>query len=198
MTSDAVPPITVEDYLAQLPADRRPAISAVRDAINAKIAKGYEERLQYGMITWVVPESVMPADEVYNKQPLALASLGSQKSHMAVYLMGVYADPDERAWFEGAYKKSGKKLDMGKSCVRFASLEKLAVDVVAEAMGRVTVANYVKGYRALHAAKAPSATKGSPAKAGSITKKAALVAKAKAATAAKQNSNSAKRAPARK
>lgn len=140
-------PDSIDAYLESLPADRRAAISAVRDAINAKIAKGFEERMQYGLISWCVPESVLPAKDVYNKQPLALASLGSQKSHMAVYLMGIYGDPKEREWFEAEYKKSGKKLDMGKSCVRFKTLDALAVDVVASAMARVSVKAFVKHYR---------------------------------------------------
>src|SRR5687768_5746408 len=104
----------VERYLARLPADRRDAITRVRDVINAKLPRGFEEKIQYGMISWCVPESVLPAREVYNKQPLCLASLASQKSHMAVYLLGLYGDPTERARFESAYKRSGKKLDMGK------------------------------------------------------------------------------------
>jgi hypothetical protein len=146
--------MTIDSYLAALPADRRDAIARVRDAINAKVPRGYEEKLQYGMISWCVPESVLPAKDVYNKQPLCLACLGSQKSHMAVYLMGVYGDESERAWFESAYKASGKKLDMGKSCVRFRSLDKLAVDVVAEAMSRIPVERYVAGYHRIRAATA--------------------------------------------
>jgi hypothetical protein len=138
---------TVSAYLATLPPDRRSAIAWVRDAINARLPSGFEEKIQYGMISWCVPESALPAREVYNKQPLCLASLASQKHHMAVYLLGVYGDPKERAWFEAAYKKSGKKLDMGQSCVRFKSLDALPVNVIAEAMSRVTVERYVEAYR---------------------------------------------------
>lgn len=151
---------TIHEYLAAMPADRRDAIARVRDAINAKLPRGYEEKLQYGMISWCVPESVLPAKDVYNQQPLCLACLGSQKSHMAVYLMGVYGDENERAWFERAYKASGKKLDMGKSCVRFRSLDALALDVVAEAMSRIPVEGYVASYKAIRAAMTkPAATK---------------------------------------
>lgn len=181
-TETTAAPLTIDAYLASLPSDRRTAIATVRDAINATVAKGFEERLQYGMIAWTVPESVLPAEQVYNKQPLAIASLGSQKNHMAVYLMGVYGDPEEKAWFEAAYKKSGKRLDMGKSCVRFASLDKLAVDVVAEALGRVSVDKFVKSYRAAKDAKAeaakPAPVKVSPAKAARAEQ---LAAAAKAA-----------------
>ena len=178
-TETTAQPITIEGYLASLPPDRRAAIASVRDAINATVAKGFEERLQYGMIAWTVPESVLPAEQVYNKQPLAIASLGSQKNHMAVYLMGVYGDPDEKAWFEAAYKKSGKRLDMGKSCVRFASLDKLAVDVVAAALARVSVDKFVRSYKAAKDAKAeaakPPPAKVAPAKAARAEKLAAAV-----------------------
>jgi hypothetical protein len=146
--------MSIDEYLASLPADRRDAIARVRDAINAKVPRGYEEKLQYGMIAWCVPESVLAAKDVYNKQSLCLACLGSQKSHMAVYLMGVYGDEAERTWFESAYKASGKKLDMGKSCVRFSSIDKLAVDVVAEAMSRIPVDRYVESYHRVRAATA--------------------------------------------
>jgi uncharacterized protein YdhG (YjbR/CyaY superfamily) len=141
----------IDDYLARLPADRRDALARVRDVINANVQPGYEERLQYGMISWCVPESVLPAKDVYNKQPLCLAGLGSQKHHMAVYLMCVYSDPKERAWFEAAYKKSGKKLDMGQSCVRFKSIDALPLDVIGEAMSRVSVDKYVAAYRKIRA-----------------------------------------------
>ncbi len=141
-------------YLAKQPADRRAALSAVRDAINAKLAPGYEEAMQYGMISWRVPESVLPAREVYNKQPLAIASLGSMKNYMVLHMMGLYGDAKERAWFDKAYKASGKKLDMGKGCLRFTSLDNLAVDVVAEAMSRISVERYVAGYRAARATRA--------------------------------------------
>ena len=120
-------------YLAKLPPDRRDAITRVRNVINAKIPKGYEETFQYGMISWVVPESVLPAKEVYNKQPLAFLCLGSQKNYMAVYMTSIYAIPTERVWFEKAYKQAGKKLDAGKGCVRFASLDALPLDVSVEA-----------------------------------------------------------------
>src|SRR5687767_4377546 len=114
---------SVDDYLSKLPADRRDAISQVRDVINAKLPNGYEEKLQYGMISWCVPESVLPAKNVYNKQPLCFASLASQKNHMALYLMSVYGSQKERTWFQNAFKQAGKKLDMGGSCVRFKSVD---------------------------------------------------------------------------
>jgi hypothetical protein len=161
---------SVDDYLAQLPDDRRDAIAKVRDVINANLPPGYEEKLQYGMIAWCVPESVLPAKDVYNKQPLALASLGSQKNHMAVYLMSVYGDENLRSWFETAYKQSGKKLDMGKSCVRFRSLDALPLEVIGEAVSKVPVEKYVDVYR--------------QAKGGAENTRLATKATAKPATAA--------------
>jgi hypothetical protein len=168
----------VGDYLAKLPPERRDAIERVRDVINAKLPRGYEEKLQYGMISWCVPESVLPAKDVYNKQQLAFASLGSQKNYMALHLPSLYADPKERTWFEKAYKQSGKKLDMGKGCVRFASLDSLPLDVIGEAVSHVPVEKYVDGYRRVRAgtktekAKAArSKTVAKPAKAKSGAKK---------------------------
>jgi uncharacterized protein YdhG (YjbR/CyaY superfamily) len=139
----------VDQYLARLPSDRRAAVSKVRAVINANLPAGYEEKIQYGMISWCVPESVLPAKDVYNKQPLCLASLASQKHHMAVYLLHVYGDPKLRGWFEKAYQQTGKKLDMGQSCVRFKNLDALPLDVIGEAMSKVTVDRYVAGYRRL-------------------------------------------------
>ena len=137
----------IAEYLAKLPADRRAALQAVRKVVNANLPRGYEETLQYGMISWCVPESVLPAKDVYNKQPLVFVSLGSQKNHMALYLMCVYGDEKLRAWFEKAYRASGKKLDMGKSCVRFKTLDALPLDVIGQAVAKVPVDAYVAAYR---------------------------------------------------
>jgi len=174
-------------YLAKLPPERRDAIERVRDVINAKIAKGYEERFQYGMISWVVPESVLPASAVYNKQPLAFLCLGSQKNYMAVYLTSIYADPRERVWFEKAYKQTGKKLDAGKGCVRFASLDALPIEVIGEAVSRVPVEKYVARYREVRAG-----TKTEKAKAAKTAKSAKTkTAKAKTSAARKPAKKSA-------
>jgi hypothetical protein len=134
----------VAAYLASLPADRRAAVAHVRDAINARLPRGYQETMQFGMISWVVPASRLPA--TYNGQPLALASLASQKQHMALYLMSVYGNAELAAWFREAYRATGKKLDMGKSCVRFRAVDALALDVIGEAISRVPVDAYVAAY----------------------------------------------------
>jgi uncharacterized protein YdhG (YjbR/CyaY superfamily) len=140
---------TVKAYLDALPEDRRKAIQAVRKAINARLPEGYREGIQYGMIGWSVPHSIYP--DGYHcdpRQPLPFAGLASQKNHMALYLMCIYGDEEHRRWFEGAWTKTGRKLDMGKGCVRFKRLEDVPLEVVAEAIARVPVAEFVARYEA--------------------------------------------------
>jgi hypothetical protein len=137
---------TIDEYLASLPAERRAAIARVRSVVNARLPRGYEETMQYGAITWIVPASRLA--ETYNGQPLALACLASQKQHMALYLMSIYGDARLATWFKAAYKASGKKLDMGKSCVRFKALDALPLDVIGDAIAKVAVDDYVARYHA--------------------------------------------------
>ncbi len=124
---------TVKTYLESLPAERRSAMTKVRSALKKVMPKGYVEGLQFGMISWFVPL----------EPPVLYVSLASQKNYMSVYLMGVYADPKQLAKFTGAYAKSGKKLDMGKSCVRFKKLDDLALDVVCAAVASVGVDTFL-------------------------------------------------------
>lgn len=156
---------TVEDYLARLPADRRDAIAKLRGVVNANLPAGYEEGVQYGMISWYVPLSRFP--ETYNGQPLAVASLASQKSYMALYLMSVYGHQELAAWFRDAFAKAGKKLDMGKSCVRFKTLDALPLDVIGETIRRVPVDAFLGYYEDARAgskrAKRPAAKAKRPA-----------------------------------
>ena len=135
---------TVEAYLAELPAERREAIETVRRTILANLPDGYEEQMSFGMIGYVVPLSRYP--DTYNKQPLALAALASQKRHMAVYLNNVYGDPATLEWFTAAYAASGKRLDMGKSCVRFKRLADLPLDVIGETIARTSLADFIAFY----------------------------------------------------
>ena len=117
---------------------------AVRKVILANLPKGYEECMNYGMIGFVVPHSFYPAGYHCDpKQPLPFACLGSQKNHMAIYLMNVYGDPATEAWFRKAWQASGKKLDMGKSCVRFKKLEDVPLDVIGQVIARTPVNNYI-------------------------------------------------------
>ena len=132
---------TVEEYLAGLPDDRRAAMEAVRKVMRKHLPKGYEETMQYGMIAYVVPLAAFPAGYLNRKdEALPYAALASQKNYMSVYLMSVYSDP---AWFKSAYKATGKKLDMGKGCIRFRKVEDLSLDVIAQAVARVSVKEFV-------------------------------------------------------
>jgi hypothetical protein len=144
VSSDAT---TVEQYLAELPDARRAAISAVRDVILANLPAGYEETMRWGMISYEIPLARYP--DTYNDQPLSYAGLASQKRHLAVYLNSIYADDDDEAtWFTAAYKATGKKLDMGKSCVRFKRLDDLPLELVGETIARTSVDDYITRYEA--------------------------------------------------
>ena len=135
---------TVAEYLKELPADRRAVIRKVRGVIRKHLPKGYKEGMTFGMITWVVPLAVLP--DTYNKQPLIYAGLAAQKNNYALYLMAVYGDRALEKWWKAAYLASGKRLDMGKSCVRFKSLDHLPLDVVGECIARVPLEDYVARY----------------------------------------------------
>jgi uncharacterized protein YdhG (YjbR/CyaY superfamily) len=143
---------TVAQYLAALPEDRRAALCAVRDVINENLPDGYEEGMQFGMIGWYVPLSMYPAGYGENpKVPLPLVALASQKSGMVLHFLCFYGHPTLSTWFTSEYTKSGKKLDMGKGCVRFKKLEDLALDVVGRTIARVSVEDHMANYRAARA-----------------------------------------------
>lgn len=135
---------TVEEYLARLPVDRRSIMAAVREVIRQNLPEGYEECMQYGMISYVIPFSRYP--ETYNGQPLGYVALASQKNYISLYLMGIYASPENEAWFREEYQKSGKRLDMGKSCLRFKRLEDLPLDLVGKAIGLLSVEAFIQRY----------------------------------------------------
>lgn len=186
---------TVSAYLASLPADRRDAISAVRDVIRANLDVGYEEGIQYGMIGYYVPHRLFPAGYHPDpEQPLPFAALASQKNHMSLYMMGVYCGCAEGAsgetpdakWSRQAWTRTGKKLDMGKACVRFKRLDQVALDVVGEAVRRIPAKLYVERYEQALAATARSAkphgAKKSTAKAKKSAGKTAKKSAKKSAT----------------
>ena len=142
--------ITVEQYLSELDDDRRRAIEAVRHVILENLDKDYEEGIQYGMIGYYVPHHVYPAGYHCDpKQPLPFAGLASQKGYMSLYLMCIYGHEGHAKWFQDAWAKTGKKLDMGKSCIRFKKVEDLALDVIAEAVKRVPAKKYVEHIEAV-------------------------------------------------
>lgn len=139
MQSDAKTP---EEYLSELEPVRREAISAVRDVILENLPEGYEEVMQYGMLSYVVPLSEFP--DTYNGKPVMYMALGSQKQYMSLYLTTVYADSSLSDWFKQRYLATGKKLNMGKSCVRFRKLEDLPLDLVAEVTALTPLAQFVE------------------------------------------------------
>jgi uncharacterized protein YdhG (YjbR/CyaY superfamily) len=138
MQSDAT---TVADYLAELPADRRAALEAVRQTILAHLPAGYEEAMNWGMITYQVPLARYPT--TYNGQPLAYAALAAQKNYMAVYLLGIYMDDEARQQFEAAYRATGKRYDVGKSCVRFRKLDDLPLALIGESVAAFSVDQFI-------------------------------------------------------
>jgi uncharacterized protein YdhG (YjbR/CyaY superfamily) len=137
---------TVEQYLAELPDDRRDAIETVRDVIVENLPEGYTEEMNFGMITYSVPLATYP--DTYNGQPLMYAALASQKNHMAVYLSGVYADEAHRDAFLDKYRETGKRLDMGKSCVRFRRIDDLPVELIGETISGIDVDTFIEVYEA--------------------------------------------------
>jgi hypothetical protein len=136
---------TVKEYLASLPADRRADVEAVRRVILKNLDKDYEEGMQYGGIGYYVPHRVYPAGYHCDpEQPLCFAGLGAQKHHIALGLMSVYLSGEQAAWFKAAWTKTGKRLDMGKCCIRFKKADDAALDVIGEAIRRVPAKKYIR------------------------------------------------------
>jgi hypothetical protein len=149
---------TVKEYLAGLPGDRREIIDVIRKVILSNMDKDLEEGMQYGMIGYYVPHRLYPPGyHVDPKQPLGYAALASQKNYFSLYLGGLYCgcglDSKERTpdgkWFIDEWKKTGKKLDMGKSCIRFKKLDDLPLDVIGKAFSRISVKKYIRRYEAV-------------------------------------------------
>ena len=143
MRSDA---LTVDEYLAELPPERRDAIAAVRRTALDSLPDGYCETMDFGMISYVIPLEDYP--KTYNKHPLMLAAIASQKRYMAVYLNNIYSSADTARWFLDAYHASGKKLDMGKSCVRFKTLDDLPLALIGRAIARTPAYEFIALYEA--------------------------------------------------
>lgn len=138
---------TVREYLAELPEDRRKALEAVRKVIRRSLGKGYEEGMQYGMIGYYVPHRVYPPGYHCDpRQPLPFAGMASQKNHMSLYLMCLYDEGDACRRFKSAWAKTGKKLDMGKCCIRFKKVDDLALDVIADAIQRMPAERFIEHY----------------------------------------------------
>lgn len=136
---------TPRTYLQSLPPDRRAAIQEVRQVILDNLPAGYEEQMLAGMLAYVVPLSKLK--DTYNGHPLMYAALASQKNYMALYVMSVYGHAPTEQWFRAQFKARGKKLDMGKSCVRFKTVEDLPLDVIGETIAKVPLETWVSVYQ---------------------------------------------------
>lgn len=141
---------TVETYVAAIPEDRKAVMEALRKAIKKNLPKGFEETMNYGMIGYVVPHSLYADGYHCNpKDPLPFMNIASQKNFIAIYHMGMYADPALLQWFTDEYAKRVKgKLDMGKSCVRFKKPENIPVDLIGELAAKMSVKDWVNMYEA--------------------------------------------------
>ncbi len=135
---------SVKEYIESLPVDRQRIVTKLREVILQNLPEGYEEGMQHGMIGYYIPLSRYP--KTYNGQPLGYVALASQKNYISLYLMNVYGNKEIEGWFIESYKKSGKRLDIGKSCVRFRKLEDLPLDIIEEAIARTSVDDFMSLY----------------------------------------------------
>lgn len=136
---------TPEAYIAELPPERAEQISRVRSLVNANLPDGFVERMNWGMISWELPLELYP--DTYNKQPLVYAGLAAQKNHNALYLNCIYASDERALRLRERFAAAGKKLDMGKSCIRFKKVDDLAEDALAEAIRSVPVDAFIAEYQ---------------------------------------------------
>lgn len=139
---------TVDAYLAEIPEDRQKAMAKLRSVIKKNLPKGFKESMAYGMIGWAVPHSIYPAGYHCNpKDPLPFMGLASQKNSINLYHMGIYADPKLLKWFQDEHAKaSPKKLDMGKSCIRYKKPEDIPFDLIGELASKITPQQWIEMY----------------------------------------------------
>jgi uncharacterized protein YdhG (YjbR/CyaY superfamily) len=140
--------MTVDNYIEQLPEDRKAAMESLRKIFSENLPDGFQECMSYGMIGYVVPHSIYPAGYHCDaKLPLPFINLASQKSHIAVYHMGIYADQVLLDWFQESFSKNVKgKLDMGKSCIRFKKPEQIPYELFAELARKMSVQDWIDLY----------------------------------------------------
>lgn len=141
---------TVNGYLDSLPPERRAVLSAVRDVVRRNLPRGYRESMDYGMIGYAIPLDRYP--DTYNGQPLCYAGLAAHKEHYSLYLMSAYGGGARTDWLKQAFAMAGKKLDMGKSCVRFRTLDDLPLPAIAEFIASTTPEQFIAAYEAARAA----------------------------------------------
>lgn len=139
---------TVTEYLNELPEDRKNALLKLRNCIKDNIPKGFEEKLSYGMLSYVVPHSIYPNGYHCNpKLPLPFIAIGSHKNFIAIYHMGIYANPILLQWFTSEYAKhSNQKLDIGKSCIRFKKLDQIPFALIGDLAGKMSVEDWINCY----------------------------------------------------
>jgi len=139
---------TPEQYLNELPEDRKEGMRKLRDVIAANIPTGFQEGMGYGMPGWDVPHSIYPSGYHCDpKQPLPFVGYASQKNNISFYHMGLYSDPELLKWFVSEYPKhSSRKLDMGKSCVRFKKTEHIPYELIGELMTKMTPQDWIERY----------------------------------------------------
>ena len=138
---------TVAGYLQDLPHERRAVVTTVRNLVLENLPAGYQETMNWGMISYEIPLERYP--HTYNGQPLAYLMLAAQKHHYALYLMSVYQDPDQERWLREAFQRTGKKLDMGKSCLRFRKLSDLPLNVIGELVASTPPTEFIAKYEAI-------------------------------------------------
>ena len=139
---------TPDDYIAQIPEERKEVITKLRKIIKENLPKGFEEQMNYGMIGYVVPHSIYPNGyHCDTKLPLPFMNIASQKNFIAVYHMGIYANDDLMEWFVAEYPKHvSTKLNMGKSCIRFKNVKKIPYDLIGELVQKMTVEDWISLY----------------------------------------------------
>ena len=139
---------TVEQYIAELPEDRQKAVSELRKVIKKNLPKGFKEGMGYGMMGWSVPHSLYPAGYHCNPQdPLPFMGLASQKNSINLYHMGIYANPKLLKWFQDEHAKASlKKLDMGKSCIRYKKAEDIPYRLIGELASKITPQEWIEMY----------------------------------------------------
>ena len=143
-----IPAKNPKEYISKVPEDRLAYFKKLRQTILNNIPKGFEEQMNYGMIGYVVPKKIFPAGyHCDTNLPLPFVNIASQKNFIAVYHMGIYANPELLDWFVKEYPKHCKrKLDMGKSCIRFKKAKEIPFELIAELMQKMTVENWIDLY----------------------------------------------------
>jgi uncharacterized protein YdhG (YjbR/CyaY superfamily) len=139
---------TPVEYISSLPEDRKKSIQEIRKVILKNLPKGFEETINYGMLTYVVPHTIYPKGYHCDpKLPLPFISLASQKNFIALYHMGIYADKELLKWFTEEYKKhTTAKLDMGKSCIRFKNLNAVPIDLIGKLIQKISLKDWIRIY----------------------------------------------------